>query len=379
MITRLTTIKFFAFLFGDSSYVVGYLRCLGYDLSQGENTGSNFGNEVTHATPFLSSVGSGTMVADGLAMINDEVSSTSFRVSRVSIGRHNFVGNNIAFPAGGRTGENCLLATKAMIPLDGKIREGVGLLGSPCFEIPRSVDRDSRFDHLQTGDELRRRLAAKNRYNLRTIGVFLLARWLDLFLATVLDVGALALYGRFGYAVTGAFVALSSLAGVLCLVVIERCLTRFRSLQPRYCSIYDPYFWWHERLWKVCDPAIEYLQVFDGTPFKTVIWRLLGVRVGKRVFDDGCSLTERTLTTIGDDCVLNAGSEIQCHSQEDGAFKSDSSALGAGCTLGVHALVHYGVTMGDGSVLAPDSFLMKGEEVPPHARWGGNPAREMSK
>jgi hypothetical protein len=35
------------------------------------------------------------------------------------------------------------------------------------------------------------------------------------------------------------------------------------------------------------------------------------------------------------------------------------------------------VTMGDGAVLAPDSFLMKGEEVPPHERWGGNPAREM--
>ena len=34
-------------------------------------------------------------------------------------------------------------------------------------------------------------------------------------------------------------------------------------------------------------------------------------------------------------------------------------------------------TMGDGSVLAPDSFLMKGEHVPPRSRWGGNPAREM--
>ena len=59
---------------------------------------------------------------------------------------------------------------------------------------------------------------------------------------------------------------------------------------------------------------------------------------------------------------------IQCHSQEDGAFKSDRTSLGAGCTLGVGAFVHYGVTMGDGAVLAPDSFLMKGEEMPPHAR-----------
>jgi len=88
-------------------------------------------------------------------------------------------------------------------------------------------------------------------------------------------------------------------------------------------------------------------------------------------------LTERTLVTIGDDATLNAGSKVQCHSQEDGTFKSDRVTIGAGCTLGVGAFVHYGVTMGDGAVLAPDSFLMKGEEVPPHARWGGNPAVEI--
>ena len=108
-----------------------------------------------------------------------------------------------------------------------------------------------------------------------------------------------------------------------------------------------------------------------------MIWRLLGVRIGRRVFDDGVGMSERTFVTIGDDCTFNAGSMIQCHSQEDGAFKSDRIAIGAGCTLGVGALVHYGVTMGDGAVLAADSFLMKGEEVPPHARWGGNPAQEM--
>ena len=108
-----------------------------------------------------------------------------------------------------------------------------------------------------------------------------------------------------------------------------------------------------------------------------MLWRLLGVRIGRRVFDDGCFLTERTLVTIGDNCTLNAGSVIQCHSQEDGAFKSDRTVIGAGCTLGVGAFVHYGVTMGDGAVLAPDSFLMKGEEIAPHGRWGGNPAIEI--
>ena len=374
-IARMTGVKFFTHLFGDSSFIVYYLRWIGYDLCEVEQTGSNFGTEVGHETPFLSTIGSGTMVADGLSIMNADFSTTSFRVSPVSIGPDNFLGNNIAYPAGGRTGRNCLLATKAMIPLDGKIREGVGLLGSPSFEIPRSVERDSRFDHLSTGDELRRRLHAKNWYNLRTMGVFLLGRWLHVFLVTVFALAAFDSFGGFAQLQMAVLFAVSVLVTPVYFVLVERGMKGFRRLQPRYCSIYDPYFWRHERLWKV--PGEAYLHMFDGTPFKNLIWRGLGVRTGKRVFDDGCYLTERTLTTIGDDVTLNMGSKVQCHSQEDGTFKSDRSTIGAGCTIGVGAMVHYGVTMGDGSVLAPDSFLMKGEEIPQHARWGGNPAREM--
>ena len=100
----MTNIRFFTWLFGDSSYIVPYLRGLGYDLSRVEQTGSNFGTEVQHETPYLVSVGSGTMVADGLSVINADFSSTSFRVSLASIGARNFLGNNIAYPAGARTG-----------------------------------------------------------------------------------------------------------------------------------------------------------------------------------------------------------------------------------------------------------------------------------
>ncbi len=374
-ITRMTSVRLFTHLFGDSSFIVYYLRWIGYDLCEVEQTGSNFGMEVAHETPYLSTIGSGTMVADGLSIINADYSSTSFRLSPVSIGPDNFLGNDIVYPAGGRTGQNCLLATKAMIPLDGEIREGVGLLGSPSFEIPRSVERDSRFDYLSTGDELRRRLTAKNWYNLRTMGVFLVVRWLYVFLVTVLALGAFDSYGGFAQLQMAVLFAAGVLVTPVYFMLVERGMRGFRRLRPAYCSIYDPYFWRIERLWKV--PAETHFHMFDGTPFKTVMWRALGARIGRRVFDDGCSLTERTLASIGDDCTLNFGSEIQCHSQEDGTFKSDRTAIGAGCTIGVGALVHYGVTMGDGSVLAPDSFLMKGEEVPPHAQWGGNPAREM--
>jgi non-ribosomal peptide synthetase-like protein len=372
-ITRLTNNKFFTRLFGDSSYIVGYLRGLGYDLSRVEQTGSNFGTDVKHETPYHTTVGSATMVADGLSIINADFSNTSFRVSRTSIGAHNFLGNRIAYPSQGKTGDNCLLATKVMVPLDGHLREGVGLLGSPSFEIPRSVARDNRFD--LTNTELARRLTAKNKHNTVTIGWYLLSRWIYTFGITLLAVAATDLYASWGASV----IALASVVAlgftVVYFVAVDRAVRGLAALRPLGCSIYDPSFWRHERFWKLC--ADTYLHAFDGTPFKNVLWRLLGVRLGARVFDDGCFMTERSFVTIGNNATLNAGSVIQCHSQEDGAFKSDHITIGNNTTLGVGAFIHYGVTIGQGAVLAPDSFLMKGEEIPPHARWGGNPAREI--
>jgi non-ribosomal peptide synthetase-like protein len=369
-IERMTNMPFFPRLLGDSSFIVPYLRWLGYDLSEVEQTGSNFGLEVKHENPHLCTVGSGTMVADGLSIINTDFTSTSFRVSLAAIGPRNFLGNYIVYPPEGRTGDNCLLGTKAMVPLDGEVREGTGLLGSPSFEIPRSVHRDSRFDHLERGDEFRRRLTAKNRHNAVTIGFYLLAWWIFWFGTTVLAWAGFDLYGSVGaIAIAVAGVLILALR-VLHFVLVERLSMMFRDLEPQYCSIYDPYFWWHERFWKLSWQPL----ILDGTPFKNLTWRLQGVRIGKRVFDDGCAIVEKTLVSIGDHCTLGVRSIVQAHSQESGAFKSDRIAIGAGCTLGIASLVHYGATMGDGAVLAPDSFLMKGEQVPAYERWGGNPA-----
>ncbi|WP_207936350.1 Pls/PosA family non-ribosomal peptide synthetase [Actinomadura sp. KC216] len=370
---RLTNVPLFTSLFGDSSYIVGYLRALGYRFSRPiVQTGSNFGTELQHHSPYLTTVGSGTMISDALWVANADFSSTSFRASEVRIGARNFLGNNIVFPAGAAVGDNVLLGTKVAVPVDGPVRENTGLLGSPCFEIPRSVERDHAFAELEKGEEFRRRLSAKNRYNLRTMALFLFLGWFRLFGVTALWLAVEdQLRGNAAVAlVTGVLASLLFTVGFG--VLVERAVLRFRSLEPRLCSIYDPYFWWHERLWKMGGRA-----AFNGTPFKNVVWRLLGVRMGRRVFDDGCAIPEKTLVTIGDECTLNAGSVIQCHSLEEGVFKSGRTRIGAGSTLGVESFVHYDVTMGERAVLDADSFLMKGEKVPPGARWVGNPAGQF--
>ena len=376
-VTRLTNNAMLGGLFGDSSYVVNYLRAIGYDLGQVQQTGSNMGTVFKHDNPFLSSIGTGTMIADAVSFMNADYSPTSFKVSRATIGAHNFLGNGVFYPAGARTGDNCLLATMVAVPIDGPVRHDVGLLGSPPFEIPRSVLRDALPEEHTHRAHFRRDLAAKNRHNLRTMALLMLVRWLNISLAMVIMFAALELSDQLGFLALSAAFVVELVVGLLVPIGIEHIVTRSRGLQPQLCSIYNPYFWWHERYWKLQIQS-RFMTILDGTPFKPLVWRLIGVRIGSRVFDDGCAFPERSLVTIGSRCTLNAGSAVQCHSQEDGMFKTDHSILGDGVTLGVGCLVHYGVTAEDGAIVTTDSFVMKGTTLPRGTVWGGNPAEEAA-
>jgi non-ribosomal peptide synthetase-like protein len=377
LVSRWSNLAPFNLLFGDSVLITSYLRLLGYRLGRVEQTGSNFGTTFHHEIPALSEVGTGTMVSDGLSMINADFSSSAFRVRPVVVGPRNFLGNDLAFPAGARTGADCLIATKAMIPLAGPVREGVGLLGSPCFEIPRSVRRDQRFAALSAEPERHRRIIAKTRHNLVTIALHLLVRFALLCWLFAVALLPVSDRGWPGWAGTAGLI-LADLAVLIGLFAVTgRAVTGFRPLRPRFCSIYQREFWQHERYWKV--PSVAFVRIFDGTPFKAPIWRLLGVRMGRRVFDDGAAIIERSLTSVGDGATLNMACLLQGHSLEDGVFKSDRISIGPGCTIGTGALVHYAVTMEDGSLLEDDSFAMKGSTIRSGSRWLGNPATEATR
>lgn len=373
IILRVSNSEFFCVLFGDSSFIVNYMRYLGWNLNKVTQTGSNFGTNQRHDNPFLCNIGSGTMVSDGISMINMHMSATAFRLAETRIGDNNYLGNDIFYPPDGRTGANCLLGTKTMIPIDGPVRENVGLLGSPAFEIPRMVDRD-RDMNASIGEETRRvRLRQKNAYNAVTVLLFLFSRWMSVFAALALWTAALAYYDRFGvFALFAATVAITA-ASIAFSVLIERASLRFQRLAPKLASIYDPYFWFHERHWKLAESPIT--RLFSGTPFRPMMFRAMGMKVGRMVFDCSRSITERTLTEVGDYANLNEGSVLQAHSLEEGVFKSDYIRLGKACSIGPGAFVHYGVTMGDHVVLDADSFLMKGETLDSHTGWRGNPAR----
>ena len=212
------------------------------------------------------------MVSDGLSMINMQMSATSFQLAESKIGDNNYLGNDIFYPPNGKTGANVLLGTKTMIPIDGPVRENVGLLGSPPFEIPRMVDRDR--DMIASFDEKTRRarLRQKNAYNFVTALLFLASRWMAVF-AAARPPGA----GRY-----------RELRSLRCPRVLRRHRGARRRLsgflhrawsagawassgsQPKLVSIYDPYFWSIERHWKLktLSDNSPIWALFAGTPFR---------------------------------------------------------------------------------------------------------------
>jgi non-ribosomal peptide synthetase-like protein len=371
IVSVFSNVPVYKLLFGDSSYVVYYLKWIGYRLNKIVQTGANFGLDERHDNPFLCDIGSGTMVSDGLTMMNVSMSSSSFKLAKVTIGDHNYLGNNIFYPADSKAGANCLLGTKVMVPIDGPVRQNVGLLGAPCFEIPRVVAQDK---HSAEDDKLReRQLAAKNRYNLVTMIALLLGTWLLFFVVLYCGLLTYLYFPQHDELALFVFGLAVFIAAILWFAMMERGSVGFARLQPMLLSMYDEKFWRHERHWKFCGSPL--ILLFKGTPFKNLISRLLGVRLGRKVFDDGCRFHDKTLVEVGDYTTLNEGCVIQGHSLEEGVFKCDTVKVGNGCSIGCGAFVHYGVTIGDNVVLEPDSFLMKGEIVDAGTTWLGNPAK----
>lgn len=368
-----TNARLLNLIFGDSSAIVGYIRALGWKLNTVVQTGSNFGSNQQQDNPLFCEIGSGTMVSDGLYMINAHKSASAFRLVHTKVGERNYFGNNIFYPPDGRTGDNVLLGTKTMVPIDGPLRENTGLLGSPSFEIPRMVKRDRELIQGVSEDDRRARLPHKNRHNLVTALMFVAVQWLMLFVTLAIWDRALNYYTDWAEVALFVAVILTAATVIPLHILVEWASMGFRRLQPRTETIYDVGFWRHERHWKLSDSFV--LQLFAGTPFRPMLLRALGTKVGKRVYDGGANLTERSLVEIGDDATLNEGCVLQAHSLEEGVFKSDYIRVGNGCTLSPAAFVHYGVTMGEGSIADVDCFLMKGEILEPNSVWRGNPAK----
>ena len=339
--------RIYNLLFGDSSLIVHYLKLIGWNLNKVEQTGSNFGTNQKHDNPVPVR---DRQRHDGVGRaVDDECRrcrARSFKLGQVRIGDRNYLGNNIYFPPDGEDRRRLPARHQG----DDPDRRAGARKASACSARPASRSR-ARSSATRTSTRRWTTKPAgsgfekKNVHNLVTVAAVPAGQLGVRCFAMLFVVHAAVLhYPRYGLA--SLFVAGAS----------SRCR---RSCTSR-CS--SGRAWASGRCSRRSSRSTTSISgstsgtgssasrrcigLFKGTPFKNVISRLLGVKVGRKVFDDGCQYLEKTLIEIGDYANLNEASTLQGHSLEEGVFKSDYIKIGNGCTLGVGAFVHYGVVHG---------------------------------
>ncbi len=126
-----------------------------------------------------------------------------------------------------------------------------------------------------------------------------------------------------------------------------------------------------------------------GSKFRCAIERLRGVKIGKHVFLGGGNILDRArpdLIIIEDFVSIAGGVYILTHSNPTTplreilgptSHKVAPVVIKRGAWIAVNVVILPGVTIGENSIIATGSVVMK--DVPPMTIVGGVPAKEIKK
>ena len=114
--------------------------------------------------------------------------------------------------------------------------------------------------------------------------------------------------------------------------------------------------------------------------FKNRIYRLFGMKIGKEVFIAcGAYIDDNfpELITIGDGSIIGKDVSILAHEFTIKHARFGKVTIGKQVLIGANSMIRSGVTIGDGAVIAMDSFVNR--DIPAKEEWGGIPAHKIKK
>ena len=109
------------------------------------------------------------------------------------------------------------------------------------------------------------------------------------------------------WAATATCIVLDFAFTLVYFVLVEHAVTGFRRLHPQYCSMMPSYVLAARTLLESASTA--YIQLFNGTPYKSLIWRLLGVRNWPPPIQRRLHIVERSLVSVGSDVHAERGND----------------------------------------------------------------------
>jgi len=356
-------------------YLIPWFRLLGVKV--GKRAEVSTSPEIAFD---LVSIGQESFVADLSTLCAPQIYNNEFTLAQTIIGHRAFIGNNSVLSSGTTIPDGTLLGVLSVPPTatEDLNRQNASWFGSPAIFIPRREHKSGFAETMTYNPPLK--------LYLQRLFVEYFRITLPLTTTIILISSLFSLLGKMfeeleDWQTILLFPVLytcSCMIIVLLAIIIKRLLVG--KHHPIEKPLWNSFVWRNELLTTFYENTVVpfFLDHLRGTPFINIFLRLLGCKIGKRVFIDTTDITEHDMITIGDDAIINENATLQSHLFEDRIIKIGTLNIGPKCTVGSLSVVLYDTKMEAGSELGDLSLLMKGERLPENTKWQGLPACKIA-
>jgi non-ribosomal peptide synthetase-like protein len=354
-------------------YVAGFFRALGAKI--GKDTEISTASNVTH--PLLE-IGDGAFVADAVTLGEADIRAQQLILNKTVIESNSFVGNSALIPQGYHLNGNMLIGVLSTPPSEEQLNANAARdwFGSPAIALPRRQESNPFPPEMTIHPKIGRKIARGFIEFIRIIlpetaiicgSILFIAYGHDL----VVDEPLWKIILLFPFY----YLFYMGIPAFLLTVLMKWVF--IGKYKPKQRPMWTWAVWRSEGITSTYEALsipflLEYLQ---GTPWLPILMRVLGVKVGKRVFMNTTDITEFDMVTICDDAALNADCGPQTHLFEDRVMKVGSVKIGARSSIGSGTIILYDSELGDDTHIEALSLVMKGERLSPGTDWVGSPVR----
>ena len=330
--------------------------------------------------PKMTTIAAGAFLADDTMVASYELGHGWMRAGRAKVGKRAFLGNSGIASPGRRVPKNSLVAVLSAAPA--KAKKGSSWLGSPPVQLRRAaVESDESLTYAPTfGVKAARAFWETLRVSsIIAGGVLITGVVLTIWFFLGLPGGVAAQSTTFVASVllallTSGVVMMAAGAVAAGLAVAAKWILA-GPIRPGEHPLWSSFIWRNE----VADCFVElvaapwFTRNAVGTP--AIVWylRAMGAKIGHGVWCESYWLPEADLVDLGDNSTVNRGCVVQTHLFHDRVMSLDTVQLDPGATLGPNSVILPASTLGGNATVGATSLVMRGEFVPAHAYFSGNP------
>ncbi|RMI09275.1 Pls/PosA family non-ribosomal peptide synthetase, partial [Cellulomonas triticagri] len=334
--------------------------------------GARVGKDVEASTvlmlPRLTTVGSGSFLADDTLIGSYELGRGWLRVERAKVGKRAFLGNSGMIAPGRAVPKRGLVAVLSATPE--RAKPGTSWLGSPPEKLRRTTG-DS--DTTRTFDPPTRLRVLRALVEVCRLAAVVVAFGIGV--AVLLVLQAVAARAGLGAAALASPLVVIGAAVVACGVAVLAKWALVGRIGAGEHPLWSGFIWRNE----LADAFLEVVAVpwlgpgGVGSPALNLWLRALGSRIGRGVWCETYWLPEADLVTLGDGATVNRGCVLQTHLFHDRVMSIDGVRLDPGASIGPHGVILPAATLGAAAAVGPASLVLRGESIPAGTRWTGNP------